>query len=81
MRNRGGRVHRIVRRSWKMRLMQLDAMPRRHFRTHAEIQRQIEKARQVRAETASALILDGLASAMGLIRRMLARITISPRRA
>jgi hypothetical protein len=81
MRNCGGRVHRIVRRNWKMRPMQLDAMPRKHFRTHAEIQRQIEKARQVRSETASVLILDGLAGAMGLIRRVLARITVSPRRA
>ena len=57
-------------------------MPRKHFRTHAEIERQIEKARQVRAETAGALIRDGLASAMGLIRHILARITtVSPRRA
>ena len=57
-------------------------MARKHFRTRAELERQIEKARQIRAETASALILDGLTSAMGLIRRILARVTtVSPRRA
>jgi hypothetical protein len=57
-------------------------MARKHFRTRAELERQIEKAHQIRAETASALILDGLTSAIGLIRRILIRITtVSPRRA
>jgi hypothetical protein len=57
-------------------------MARKYFRTRAELERQIKKAHQIRAETASALILDGLASAMGLIWRIVARITtVSPRRA
>jgi hypothetical protein len=58
------------------------AMVRTHFRTYADVERQIEKARQLRAKTASALILDGLTSPVRLIWRILARVTTaSPRRA
>jgi hypothetical protein len=50
-------------------------MAHQHLRTYAAVERQIEKAHQVRAETARALILAGLTSAMGLVWRILARVT------
>jgi hypothetical protein len=56
-------------------------MVRKHLRPRAELERQIEKAHQIRAETASALILDGLIGGMGPIRRrIVARITTAPPR-
>ena len=57
-------------------------MSRKHFTTHAGLERQIERARQIRAETASALLLDGLTSAIRMLGRILTRITtVLPRRA
>lgn len=51
-------------------------MTRRHFETRAELERQMEAARQLRAETlgGASWIVSGLASVLDLIRRMLLRI-------
>lgn len=52
-------------------------MTRRHFETRAELERQMEAARQLRAETlgGAAWIVSGLAAVLSMIRRMLLRMT------
>jgi hypothetical protein len=57
---------------------------RKHFTTRAELERQMDAARQLRAETlaGAAWIFSALAGAVGVIRRMLLRITAhAPRQA
>lgn len=51
-------------------------MTRRHFETRAELERQMEAARQLRAETlgGAAWIVSVLAAALSMIRRMLLQI-------
>lgn len=51
-------------------------MTRRHFETRAELERQLEAARQLRAETlgGAAWIVSGLAAVLSMIRQMLLRI-------
>jgi len=51
-------------------------MTRRHFETRAELERQMEAARQLRAETlgGAAWIVSGLAAVPSMIRQMLLRI-------
>jgi hypothetical protein len=51
-------------------------MTRRHFETRAELERQMEAARQLRAETlgGAAWIVSGLAAVLSMIRQMLLRI-------
>ena len=60
-------------------------MIRRHFESRAALERQMEAARQLRAETlagAAWMIFSALAGVAGLIRRVLVRIiTEAPRQA
>jgi hypothetical protein len=51
-------------------------MTRRHFETRAELERQMEAARQLRSETlgGAAWIVSGLAAVLSMIRQMLLRI-------
>jgi hypothetical protein len=59
-------------------------MTRKHFETRAELERQMEAARQLRAETlgGAAWIVSGLAAVLGMIWQMLLRIiTREPHRA
>jgi hypothetical protein len=51
-------------------------MTRRHFETRAELERQMDAARQLRAETLgdAAWIVSGLAAVLSMIRQMLLRI-------
>jgi len=51
-------------------------MTRRHFETRAELERQMEAARQLRAETlgGAAWVVSGLAAVLSMIRQMLLRI-------
>jgi hypothetical protein len=53
------------------------AMGRRHFETYAELDRQMNAARQLRAETlgGATFIVSALAAALGAIRGLLPRIT------
>ena len=53
-------------------------MIRRHFETRAELERQMEAARQLRAETlgGATWIVSALAAAVGAIRRLLLRAII-----
>lgn len=50
-------------------------MPKHHFRTRAELERQMDAARQLRAETLAggAWIIVGLISALLVLRRVLHR--------
>jgi len=50
---------------------------RRHFETRAELERQMEAAHQLRAETlgGATWIISALAPALGAIRGLLPRIT------
>ena len=52
-------------------------MDRRHFETYAQLEWQMKAARQLRAETldGATWIVSALAAALGVIRRMLPRIT------
>lgn len=52
-------------------------MTRRHFETRAELERQMEAARQLRAETlgGAAWIVSGLAAVLSMNRQMLLRMT------
>jgi hypothetical protein len=52
-------------------------MGRRHFETYPELDRQMNAARQLRAETlgGATFIVSALAAALGAIRGLLARIT------
>ena len=51
-------------------------MTRRHFETRAELERQMEAARQLRAENlgGAAWVVSGLAAVLSMIRQMLLRI-------
>jgi hypothetical protein len=51
---------------------------RRHFETRAELERQMEAARQLRAETlgGATWIVSALAVAVGAIRRLLLRAIV-----
>lgn len=53
-------------------------MIRRHFETRAELERQMEAARQLRAETrgGATWIVSALAAAVGALRRLLLRAVI-----
>jgi hypothetical protein len=63
--------------SYRHRQSKENVMMRRHFETRAELERQMEAARQLRAETlgGAAWIVSGLAAVLGVIRRMLLRMT------
>lgn len=52
-------------------------MTRRHFETRAELERPMEAARQLRAETlgGAAWIVSGLAAVLSMIQQMLLRMT------
>jgi hypothetical protein len=57
---------------------------RKHFETRADLERQMDAARQLRAETlgGAGWIFSALAGAVEVIRRMMLRITShGPRRA
>ena len=59
-------------------------MTRKHFETRAELERQMDAARQLRAETLAGAdwISSALAGAVGVIRRMVLRIAAhAPRQA
>lgn len=51
-------------------------MARHHFETRAELERQMDAARQLRAETlgGAAWICSALAGVLGAVRRLLLRI-------
>lgn len=59
-------------------------MTRTHFRTRAELERQMDAARQLRAETlaGASWSVSALVGAVGLIRRIVQRIAAAtPRQA
>ena len=57
-------------------------MIRKHFQTRAELEQQMQAARQLRSETLAGAVRVLSAGALGVIRRMLLRIAAqSPRRA
>ena len=57
-------------------------MTRRHFRTRAELERKMDAARQLRAETVATWIGSAVPPTVGVIRRVVLLITAhAPRRA
>jgi hypothetical protein len=50
-------------------------MGRRYFETYAELERQMNAARQLRSETLGGATWSALAAALGAIRGLLPRIT------